>query len=174
MNPGCTSTPWPWCQATAQIGWVGLGNPALMDDGVGVAVVEALQKSGQIPYALQAGTELERHLHRLRAWPVQEVVFVDAIDFGGKPGSLAWWKAEQLPMNLDRLDTHRIPLQLAGRYLSEAGDQQVWIIGIQPQQIRPGTQLTDPVRRTVDLFVEWVLGKQFQRAREPISKKVGA
>ncbi len=168
MNLESASTSWPWGQAPDQIGWVGLGNPALTDDGVGLAVVEALRKFGQIPYALQAGTELERYLHHLRAWPVQQVVFVDAIDFGEEPGSLAWWKAEEMPMAWDRLDTHRIPLRLVGRYLSEAGGQQAWIIGIQPQQIRPGTQLTDPVRRTVDLFVEWVFGKRFEPSRKPI------
>ena len=78
---------------------IGLGNPLMGDDGIGLAALEQLGGSRQLP----GGVELvDGGTWGMNLLPLIEdadrVVFLDAIDAGHSPGALIELEREQLPL----------------------------------------------------------------------------
>lgn len=122
-----------------------MGNPTRGDDGAGPAVVQELSGSG-VP-ALDAGDSPERYLGPMTESGAEVIVFVDAVDFGGKPGEAALLDERELPRR--SCVTHRSSLSLVMRYIREQAGQRSVLIGIQPGSLALGAGLTPPVRRAV-------------------------
>lgn len=124
---------------------VGVGNSARADDGVGPAVVEELRGSGV--KALDAGDAPERCLGPIAQSGAQVVVFVDAVDFGGKAGEAVLLQAPDLPQR--SCVTHRSALSLVMRYIREQAGQQSLLIGVQPGSTEFGRGMTPRVEAAV-------------------------
>ena len=130
--------------------WVGLGNPDLGDDGLGVRLAEAMAERGH-PRVVLAGTTPERWIETLAAGGTARVVFLDAVEFGGEPGSVVWMEAGDLEARYPQVSTHKLSLGMLARLL-EARGVRVSLLGVKPQSLRPGAGLSEPVRRTVGLL----------------------
>lgn len=124
---------------------VGVGNTTRGDDGVGPAVVEELRDSGV--EALEAGDAPERCLGPITQSGAPVVVFVDAVDFGGKAGEAVLLRASDLPQR--SCVTHRSGLSLVMRYIREQAGQQSLLIGVQPGSIEFGQRMTPRVGAAV-------------------------
>ncbi|MBM3495480.1 MAG: hydrogenase maturation protease, partial [Armatimonadetes bacterium] len=122
---------------------VGLGNPLFGDDGCGVLVAEAIRESGAGD-AICAGTSPERHLGMCAGYDT--VVFVDAVEMGAAPGSVALMDAAQVASRYPQVSTHKISLGALARFIQgPEGAPQVWLIGIQPGTVRAGAAMSDAV-----------------------------
>src|SRR5512147_1099028 len=96
-----------------KVALVGVGNAMLGDDGAGPALIHLLEGrlEGWIPVFLVDGGEApEAYWGKITAYRPHAVLVIDAVDWGGDPGSVAL---------LDKVDqkghpcsTHRIPLNL--------------------------------------------------------------
>ncbi len=154
---------------------VGVGNTARGDDGVGPAVVEELRRltgghgrgararrecdgaqppsavslpPGEVGFAvLDAGDAPERYLGPMAESGADVVLFVDAVDFGGKAGQALLLEETDLPAR--SCVTHRSSLGLVMRYLREQAGQRCLVIGVQPGAIAPASGMTPPVRTAV-------------------------
>ncbi len=136
---------------------LGVGSPERGDDGFGLHLVEALQARlrGQDAalQAIDAGTCPERYVGVAARAGCQELVFADAVDFGGAPGALLLAGAEELLSRPVTTATHRVPLSALAQYAGGLG-VRAWLLGVQPATLRAGDALSPAVAGTLDALVQ--------------------
>lgn len=126
---------------------VGIGNELNGDDGIGVAVVRALQKplkGRENLLLLEAGPAPEAFTGPLRRFAPQLVALIDAADMGEQPGCVQWlpWQAAE-GMSAS---THTLPPTVLSSFLVSEIGCEVALIGIQPAQMEMEQPLSPPVR----------------------------
>ena len=134
---------------------LGLGNTLLADDGVGVHVVRRLARDRHKPPGLHAvdggtlGFRLLDHVTRSDA-----VLVVDAADFGEPGGTIRLLDQDALAGHISRggrRSAHEAGLVdlLTLARLELWAPTRLALLGIQPQLIDWGEQLSDPVAHAV-------------------------
>jgi hydrogenase maturation protease len=139
---------------------MGLGNVDQGDDGVGVRLAEQLGWNG-VPEVVVAGTEPERFL--CVAARLDHLVFLDAVEFGGEPGSVVWLNAGEMEARFPQISTHQLSLGLLAKCVEANGRTRAWLLGVQPQSLKPSPCLSPAVRRTVAILAE-LIGDHFNAA----------
>jgi hydrogenase 3 maturation protease len=134
---------------------MGVGNTELGDDGLGVQLAERLAGDG-VPNVVVAGTSPECFLGRCVNAQAAHVVFLDAVDFGGAPGSVVFLNALEMEARFPQVSTHKLSLGLLAKCVEADGRTHAWLLGVQPESLRPSHQLTATVKRTVDLLEHWI------------------
>ncbi len=128
---------------------VGVGQAGRGDDAFGLELISALapqaqpDSPGEIAgdvLALWAGSEPERRLGFLADGGFDDVVFLDAAQFGGRPGSVVFLDAGQMASRFPQVSTHRLSLGLLARLIEARGPTRAWLLGVQPETLagRPG------------------------------------
>ena len=145
---------------------MGLGNVDHGDDGFGVRLVEALAEadgrsadtcpSDGAPEYVVAGTAPERFVGGAAGAGCNHLIFVDAVDFGGVPGSAILLDSEQMSARYPQISTHKISLGLLAKWAEANGTTKAWLLGVQPESLRPGGELTPTVKATLELLRELV------------------
>lgn len=125
---------------------VGVGNRMFGDDGVGPMLIEQLAGRTNAEL-LDAGDSPEAYLGAIESSNAETVVLVDAVDFGQEPGAAAVFTRGRLPKQTS--GTHRIPLGMLMDYISRLKRADIYLLGIQPESSRFGTQVGENVRRSV-------------------------
>ena len=105
---------------------------------------------------VEAGMDPERHLLRLTDGGFDQVVFLDAVDFGGAPGSVALLESGEMAARFPQVSTHRLSLGLLARQVEASGGTNAWLLGVQPQSLRQGEQLSATVQATLRLLLDLV------------------
>ncbi len=136
-----------------QVAFLGLGNTELGDDGVGVRLAERLAING-LPHVLVAGTDPGLLLGRCQTAAVDHVVFLDAVEFGGAPGSVVFLNAGQIVGRFPQISTHKLSLGLVAKCIEGDGMTHSWLLGVQPKSLEHSRQLSPPVSRAVEILAE--------------------
>jgi hydrogenase maturation protease len=138
---------------------IGLGNPLVGDDGLGLAALELLRARG----TAGDGELVDGGTWGLSLLPVIEsaarVVLLDAIDAGGPPGTLHILRRADLPRYLaTRISPHEVDLQdvLALAELRGTLPHETVAIGLQPGRLGTGCDLSDAVRGRLGDLVDAV------------------
>ncbi len=138
---------------------MGIGNADYGDDGLGVrlaeAVLERLSKPGALPGNIEviiAGTTPENLVGRIAVEGLDHLVFLDAVEFGGAPGSVILLDAEQMAVRFPQISTHKISLGLLAKWVEAGGTTKAWLLGVQPESIRAAIRLTPTVQKTVEVL----------------------
>jgi hydrogenase maturation protease len=150
---------------------VGVGNILLSDEGVGVAVIRELQKENLPPgiKLVDAGCALADILCRFT--DVKRVIVIDAVRGGGAPGTIYKFDAKLLedkqPVHLCATSLHQIGVResLAIAKLSGVRIPPIIIIGIEPQNIKPGIELSETVKKKIPEIVNLVKNELGKRRR---------
>jgi hydrogenase maturation protease len=133
---------------------VGLGNLLLMDDGVGVHAVRALERGDPIDRTtvVEVGTAVLDALHLFEA--AETVLGLDAIEAGGPAGTI--YDLDSLPSGHKACDTslHEVDLNHALHFLPENRRPRVRLLGVEPQRIDYGVMLSPAVKTALPEFVE--------------------
>ncbi len=140
---------------------LGLGNPLLGDEGIGVRVVEEL--SGlELPDGVEVaegGTAGVGLIGLMEGY--QRVIVVDAADMGQPPGRVVRFTPSeaQFKMAETRLSLHQIGLgeALALAEALEVAPAEVVIIGVQPGRIAGRVGLSPEVERAIPQISKMVL-----------------
>jgi len=130
---------------------VGVGNSLLGDDGAGPALIHLLQGRlpGRIPVFLVDGGEApEAYWGKITAYRPHAVLVIDAVDWGGEPGSVAL--VEEVEQRGHPCSTHRIPLNLFLDLLRMGTGADVFVLGIQPKALAFNAGMSPEVLRTVE------------------------
>jgi len=143
--------------------WVGLGNRSLGDDGVGVALAERLAARGVRPVFI-AGTNPERWTSRIAQSGARQAVFLDAVEFGGEPGSVALWEGAELRSRFPQISTHKLSLSALATFLERAAGMRAWVLGVQPAALTSGAGLSPAAAKTVDLLADWIAPERIETA----------
>jgi hydrogenase maturation protease len=140
---------------------IGLGNPLMGDDGVGLAALERLRG-----WRLDGVDLVDGGTWGLSLLPVIEdaerLVLVDAIAAHGQPGDIIELSRERLPIYLERkLSPHQVDMKDALALAEWRGrlPADVVAIGVQPSVVELGTDLSDAVAPQLDALVTAVIAQ---------------
>jgi len=137
---------------------LGLGNPIMADDGVGLAALERLRARFVVP----TGVELaDGGTWGMRLLPMIEdhdrVLFLDAIDHGDPAGTLIRLEGDAIPrgIGMGKLSPHQVDLQdvLAAAALRGRLPREMVALGLQPELIEMRVGLTPVVEAGLDKLV---------------------
>jgi hydrogenase maturation protease len=141
---------------------LGVGNILLKDEGIGVRVVEELQRRYVMPDNVRVVDGGTQGLWLMAT--IQEsdhLIVVDAVLGGGPPGSLYRLEREDLPKGLRvKQSAHDSDLVEALNLctLMDVGPKSLVVIGIEPEDIQPfGLELTPTVSAKMEDLVSRVL-----------------
>jgi hydrogenase maturation protease len=162
---------------TGRICLVGIGNVELGDDGFGVKLAAALLARGvnrreQAPEGspapiadprfigkeaarlsvLIAGTEPERHLGGVFEAGFDQVVFLDAVEFGGAPGAVIFLGAAEMESRFPQVSTHKLSLGLLANWVEAHGATRAWLLGVQPETLQAGQDLSPAVEASREIL----------------------
>ena len=143
---------------------MGLGNVEYGDDGFGVQLAEKLLRAGT-PDVIVAATTPERCLGRIVEERFDHLVFLDAVEFGGTPGSVIFLDAGEIDARFPQVSTHKISLSVLARWAAASGTTRVWLLGVQPESLKPVLQLTPTVQTTLSVVNEIL--RNLRSPREP-------
>ncbi len=135
-----------FCRARVLI--LGVGNVLFGNDGFGPEVIDYLTRHLEIPndvYILDVGTGARKVLFTvsLSETRPEEIVIVDAVDWGNEIGSVSEIPVESLPITkVDDFSLHQVPTSNMLRELQDECGVKVTVIvcdvGEIPQVIEPG------------------------------------
>lgn len=144
---------------TPRVAVVGAGNLLLKDEGVGVHIVRALERLLPAQGSIQivdGGTSPDI-LGFLS--PPDKLVIVDAARGGGKPGTIYRFGPEEMSQEQNVTSLHEFNLGTALKTMKYRGVEpaQVVIIGIEPEEIDWGLELSSTLKREMPRIIEVVL-----------------
>jgi hydrogenase maturation protease len=138
------------------VAWVGIGNPDLGDDGLGMRLAEMLRDAG-CPDVILAGTTPENCLRRIEATDCDTVAFLDATDFGGAPGSVTLFDRDEIVSRHPQVSTHKLSLGFLATMLTAEEDRQVRLLAVQPERLTPGCGLSATVQETLEALTQLLI-----------------
>ena len=128
---------------------VGIGNVLKGDDGAGPLVCQQL--NGRVCAELiDAGTVPENYIQLIIKKAPQNLLIIDAIDFGVLAGTINIFKPEQL--NSSVISTHTLSPRVFVNMVCQNIRVDVYFVGIQPAQ----TQLGQSISPQVNQAVQWL------------------
>ena len=133
---------------------VGLGSPLMGDDGIGLAALARLREAWSLPRTvelLDGGTWGLNLLPAIES--AEQVLILDAVRAGRRPGTLAQLRREELPRMLGvKLSPHQIGLQevLALLELRGAVPAEMACLGLEPASIELRHGLSPRVATRLD------------------------
>lgn len=131
---------------------LGLGNPLFQDEGVGIHVILQLMQEDLAQQAdlIDGGTDALTLLGVVEE--AENLIIIDAIDGGHDPGTLQVLQGEEIPLLLSsKISPHQIGFQevLSLANLRGKSPSRVVLIGVQPESLEWGTELTPKVAQTI-------------------------
>jgi hydrogenase maturation protease len=145
------------------ISLIGVGNILMRDEGVGVQAVRLIEERYELPPEVEvvdggtSGLDLLPYIEGR-----ERVLFVDAVNFGQEPGYIGVLENEAVPARFGAKDSlHHLALMdvLAAAQLLDAAPREICLIGIQPQSLEIGLELSELVREKLDLLVAQVIAQ---------------
>jgi len=140
---------------------LGLGNPLLGDEGIGMRVVEEL-KGLELPdgvVVVEGGTTGLGLIGLMEGY--ERVIIVDAADMGHPPGRVVRFtplevqlKTAEAPLSLHQIGLEEV---LALAEALEVAPAELVIIGIQPSQVEVGAGLSPEVERAIPQIIRIIL-----------------
>ena len=148
----------------AKVAVLGVGNPIMTDEGIGVVLVRHLEgQAARFPMVdfLDVGTAGMKLLHILADY--RKVVFVDCAFMQTEPGTLKRFTLEgvssvkEVP-NFSLHEGDLLQILRKARAL-ELCPAEVVIFGIEPDRMEPGQSLTETLQARLDEYAQAVLNE---------------
>jgi hydrogenase maturation protease len=142
---------------------IGLGNILLRDEGVGVHAANTIKQR----YTFSPDVEIiDGGTMGLDLLPIFEgrdkVLIIDAVDFGREPGHIGMIENDNIPSVLNsKLSVHHINLSdvLFAAKLMDISPSEICLIGIQPQSLDVGLDMTGEIKGKIETLIDAVIGK---------------
>ncbi|MBM2838191.1 MAG: Ni,Fe-hydrogenase maturation factor [Deltaproteobacteria bacterium] len=135
-----------------------VGNRLRSDDGVAPYIAEQAKRPKNGIIILDAGERPEDMLWKAIEVRPERVVIIDAADFAGEPGEVRTIPEEFIPEN--PISTHRFPLRVISRLVTEDTGAMVDFICIQPESVGFGEGLSDRVRSSAEEIVRLLSARE--------------
>lgn len=142
---------------------LGVGNILLQDEGIGVRVVEKLQQTYRFPSNVELldggtiGLDLINYLD-----DVSHLLVIDAVEAAKPPGTIIRLVNNEIPAFLaHKISPHQIGISdiLSVARLRDMVPDEMVLIGIQPQSLDTGLELSPTIQARVDDLVAAVLAE---------------
>lgn len=136
---------------------IGVGNPILGNDGVGIQVINELRKRLSNVALDTASTGGINLLERIREY--KKAIIIDAIRTEGKEGEVKRFSLSDLP-RVHSFNLHDISLYEAVQLFKKLGDvPEIVVIGIILKEVSFGEGLNPEVERAIPRIVDLVLSE---------------
>jgi len=126
--------------------FVGIGNLLKKDDGVGVYISNKLNKTQNI-HPLSVEVSIENYIGKINRLKLDAVVLIDSMNFNRDVGFWDILPIEKI--NGFTTNTHNITLDK----VAELFRHKTYILGIQPQDVSFGEQMTPAVQKAADSII---------------------
>ncbi|NMC38520.1 MAG: hydrogenase maturation protease [Bacteroidales bacterium] len=133
--------------------FVGIGNVLKCDDGIGVYISNRIVPADDIS-VLTVETSIENYIGKINSIDPDILVLIDAVDMGASPGTsktLSINRIQDLTFN-----THSISLARFSIFFK----MEIFIVGIQPEKIEFGENISYLVQDEADRLIDIINKKQ--------------
>jgi hydrogenase 3 maturation protease len=132
---------------------LGMGNTLRSDDGAGTILAAHIKD--KVSYTVfDAGPSPENYLGRIIKEKPDNVVIIDAVDFGGKPGEFAVMEGEDIK-TVNLFSTHNASISMTINYLKNNLNTNIIILIIQPKSVSFGDNLSPEITETLNKLENW-------------------
>jgi len=152
---------------TGRVCLVGIGNPDRGDDAFGVILADSMRRLGY-PEVILADRTPERWTGWLAQSRFQAVLFLDAVEMGAAPGDVVFLASAQIAARYPQLSTHKLSLGTLAALIEAEGPTRVFLLGVQPQSLDYGADLSVPVRTTLEILRD-LLAENLTTRAEPLT-----
>ena len=141
---------------------LGLGNVILSDEGLGVRAAQRLLADPRLPGWVEVvdGGTLGLELLSMAAG-ARRMLVLDAVDLEAVPGTLYRFDRDDLRSLIQGSTAHQLGVAdlLAALRMLDREPDEVVLLGLQPECLRLGTELTPVVAAALDHLVEAALNE---------------
>jgi len=130
---------------------VGIGHLLKGDDGAGPLVCQQLRRTKVCAELIDAGCVPENYIQPIIKKAPQNLLIIDAIDFGASAGTVNIFKPEQLSSLV--ISTHALSPHLFVDMICRTMKVDVYFVGIQPAQMQLGQSVSAQVSKAVRWLV---------------------
>jgi hydrogenase 3 maturation protease len=130
---------------------VGIGNRLKGDDAAGPELIDRIAGHSRF-YCIDAGVAPENYLEKIVGIKPDTILLVDAMDFGGSAGSIKLFSADQVTGG--GLSSHALSLRMTCDYLQQRISARIFVLGIQPAQVKMNEPLSEAVRVAVEKLAD--------------------
>jgi hydrogenase 3 maturation protease len=135
---------------------LGIGNSLRSDDAVG-SILACRLKDKVSFLVYDAAASPENYLGKIIRDKPDNIVIIDAVDFGGKPGELRILEGKNV-QTVNFFSTHNASVSLTINYLQSNLKTDIIILAIQPKDISFGDDLSQEITKTLDELESWFCG----------------
>jgi len=140
-------------QKDKKILFAGIGNLLKSDDGVGVYISSRIENNDNIS-SLNAEVSIENYIGKINRLNPDILIIIDCMELNSMPGTWTLLSPQQIVDNT--FNTHNISLQK----LSELFIMPVHILGIQPEKIDFGENISYLVKDAADKIIIQINNKE--------------
>ena len=133
---------------------VGIGNIIRGDDGFGPKLIEKIKNNVQ-GVCLDAGVAPENYLGKIIKESPDTVLIIDAVHLGKNPGEHEILKGEDIAKS--GFTTHDISPVMFIEYLTKETEANIYMLGVQPQGIELGSEMSGRLKIALDELSEKIL-----------------
>jgi hydrogenase 3 maturation protease len=139
---------------------IGVGSSLNCDDGAGPAVAEALISglNNDFPENItvyNGCTAPENFTGEIKRFSPASLLIVDAADFSGIPGSIKLIGLKDI--SGATFSSHMLPVRIMADYLEKETGCKTTLLGIQPESVQYGDELSAPVAAAVEKITKIIL-----------------
>ncbi len=156
---------------------VGLGNVLLQDEGIGIHVLERLEKEWrlwrhddvELIRGETGGLALLPSLDEASA-----VIFVDAADFEGEVGEVKIFRGSEIQKErYSPLSVHDVSLRdiISLVVLKNPSPPEIVVVGIKPKELGAGLQISPEMQKSIPLVVT-ILKNEVELLRMKLSEEI--
>jgi len=132
---------------------LGIGSTMRRDDAAGSLLAARLK--GKVPFEVfDSGSSPENYLGKIIREKPDNIIIIDAVDFGGKPGDYLVFESRDVK-TVNLFSTHNASISLVTDYLQNNLTAGILILAIQPASVAFGEDLSQPVSKTLTVLEEW-------------------
>ncbi len=153
----------------SRIAVLGLGNLMRTDDAVGMLALQRLRADRRFPQSvslIEGGTLGLDLLYPLE--DITHLLALDAVDAGARPGTLLRYNGDEIDLLPIAKSVHLLGFSdlIGALRLTESAPREIVVLGVQPEKIDWGTELTPTVEAALATLVENAIGQVMRWARE--------
>jgi len=131
--------------------FVCISNILRNDDGIGEYIYNNISKLPNI-LVVNVGSSPENYVSKIRKYGVDVIIFIDSIILDSNPGEINLLEEEEIKSYTS--STHSISLEMIINQIKRNKKFSIYLIGIQPENISIGTEISDKVLKSADKLIE--------------------
>ena len=132
---------------------LGIGNTLASDDAAGSILASRIKD--KLPYTVyDAGANPENYLGKIIKDKPDNIVIIDAVDFGAKPGDYTVLEGKDIE-TVNLFATHNASISLTINYLQNNLKVDIIILAIQPKTVAFGDKISQEVENNLRKLEDW-------------------